>query len=131
MKAKLQIVHPLIMWVGRIIEIGLFDAEEKSIAVCKSYAFVISMLAVGSIHQLTVVSGERCLLVLKPFMAQEIMLRHKVIVVVGVYISALLVTAPPLFGWSQFARGIDQHYCGYDDAQFQLVDQPLWEIVEV
>uniref|UniRef100_A0A914WBT5 G-protein coupled receptors family 1 profile domain-containing protein n=1 Tax=Plectus sambesii TaxID=2011161 RepID=A0A914WBT5_9BILA len=72
------------------------------------------MLAVGSIHQLTVVSGERCLLVLKPFLAKKIFLRHKVMVVVGVYISALLITAPPLLGWSRFKRDIGQHYCGFD-----------------
>ncbi|CAL7939521.1 unnamed protein product [Xylocopa violacea] len=67
---------------------------------CLWYAWFMSTLGFASIGNLTVMAVERWLLVAKPMKAMSI--RHAVILGFLVWIYALCLSLPPLFGWGSY-----------------------------
>ncbi|XP_076395609.1 green-sensitive opsin isoform X2 [Megachile rotundata] len=68
--------------------------------VCLWYAWFMSTLGFASIGNLTVMAVERWLLVAKPMNALSI--RHAVILGFFVWVYALCLSVPPLFGWGSY-----------------------------
>uniref|UniRef100_A0A914VE78 Damage-control phosphatase ARMT1 n=1 Tax=Plectus sambesii TaxID=2011161 RepID=A0A914VE78_9BILA len=81
---------------------------------CNAYAFIAGVLAIGTIHQLAVISIERCLLIARPFSNRSARMRHRLFAVVGVYVTAAISVLPPLIGWSRFLPAEHEWYCGFD-----------------
>ncbi|KAG6801093.1 pteropsin [Apis mellifera caucasica] len=67
---------------------------------CLWYAWFMSTLGFASIGNLTVMAVERWLLVARPMQALSI--RHAVILASFVWIYALSLSLPPLFGWGSY-----------------------------
>lgn len=67
---------------------------------CLWYAWFMSTLGFASIGNLTVMAVERWLLVARPMQALSI--RHAVILASFVWIYALCLSLPPLFGWGSY-----------------------------
>ncbi|XP_076238187.1 pinopsin isoform X2 [Calliopsis andreniformis] len=68
--------------------------------VCLWYAWFMSTLGFASIGNLTVMAVERWLLVARPMRALSI--RHAVILGFFVWVYALCLSLPPLFGWGSY-----------------------------
>uniref|UniRef100_A0AC35U3F7 G_PROTEIN_RECEP_F1_2 domain-containing protein n=1 Tax=Rhabditophanes sp. KR3021 TaxID=114890 RepID=A0AC35U3F7_9BILA len=83
--------------------------------ICTIHAYVISTLCVGAIHQLTVLTLERYIGVMYPFVSMKLPMRTKILVSAIAFLWTLVTTTPPLFGWSKY-KVIDKslHYCVFD-----------------
>lgn len=84
---------------------------EDFVSACELEAFTISVLAIGAIMQLTVLSAERCLMIWRPFLEKNILLSQKCAVIALVYLISIAMSVPPLFGWSRFNKANEQFFC--------------------
>ncbi|XP_008543306.1 blue-sensitive opsin [Microplitis demolitor] len=67
---------------------------------CIWYAWFMSTVGLSSIGNLTVMSIERWLMIVKPMWSLTI--RSSIILSVGVWIYALILSLPPLIGWGKY-----------------------------
>ncbi|GAB0092736.1 G protein-coupled receptor, rhodopsin-like [Sergentomyia squamirostris] len=66
--------------------------------------FSVSILGIGSITTLTVLSYERCCLVSSPFTTKQLTKSHAVFAIVLIWSYSFMLTSPPLFGWGEYVN---------------------------
>ncbi|VDK52610.1 unnamed protein product [Anisakis simplex] len=71
---------------------------------CNLIGFALSTLAVGTIHQLALLSYERYLATVHPFTLRRCTIQHKLLAVAFTVLCTLCTTIPPLIGWSRKIR---------------------------
>ncbi|XP_072173777.1 pinopsin-like [Diadema setosum] len=69
---------------------------------CTIYAFLVMVAGCEQIVVLAVLSVHRCLLVVRPFLAQQLNHRSAALFIALSWIYSLIICLPPWFGWSSF-----------------------------
>nr|BAQ54764.1 opsin, pteropsin type [Macromia amphigena] len=71
---------------------------------CVIYGFFMSLLGIASITTLMVLSFERYVMISKPFQVYRLSQKGAVALIGAIWVYALLLTAPPLFGWGDYVH---------------------------
>nr|BAQ54715.1 opsin, pteropsin type [Orthetrum albistylum] len=71
---------------------------------CVIYGFFMSLLGIASITTMMVLSFERYVMISKPFQVRRLSQKGAVALIGVIWVYALLLTAPPLFGWGDYVH---------------------------
>nr|BAQ54695.1 opsin, pteropsin type [Sympetrum frequens] len=71
---------------------------------CVIYGFFMSLLGIASITTLMVLSFERYVMISKPFQVRRLSQKGAVALIGVIWVYALLLTTPPLFGWGDYVH---------------------------
>nr|BAQ54830.1 opsin, pteropsin type [Asiagomphus melaenops] len=72
--------------------------------VCVIYGFFMSLLGIASITTMMVLSFERYVMISKPFQVHRLSQKGAVGLIVAIWVYALALTMPPLFGWGDYVH---------------------------
>ncbi|XP_075233383.1 parapinopsin-like [Lycorma delicatula] len=71
---------------------------------CVVYGFFMALLGISSITTLTVLAFERYLMITRPFHRHHLSHKNAGMMVFGIWVYAVCLTAPPLFGWGDYVN---------------------------
>lgn len=71
---------------------------------CTIYGFFMAFLGILSITTLTVLSFDRYLIVAQPFKNLNLTHKSACVLVICIWLYALILTTPPLFGWGSYVN---------------------------